>query len=173
MGCFSPDGTLVDKEAYPTRFSYDSGPLTNPATAHAVFNWNVQRTTAAVKDGLSNTVAVSETIAGKQGDLRGGWWEEWAYSYTHSRTPNSPLPDAMWSTVAVPYHCCVSTPDDPCDGSSPYWSTENYAARSHHTGGVNACLLDGSTHFFADQVDFAVWRALGSIDGGEALPGMF
>ena len=46
----------------------------------------------------------------------------------------------------------------------------NYAARSHHPGGVNGCLLDGSVHFFSDQINLATWHALGSIDGGEVVP---
>ena len=102
VGCFSPDGTLVEKSAYPKRFSYDSGPTTNPATARAIFNWNISRTVADVSDGTSNTIAVSETIAGKDGDVRGGWWNEGGYTYSNDRTPNSPIPDSMWS-VAIPY----------------------------------------------------------------------
>ena len=173
VGCFSPDGTLVDKDAYPSRFNADSGPTTNPATARAIFNWNISRTVADVRDGTSNTVAVSETIAGKDGDLRGAWWQEYGYSYSNARTPNSPIPDSMWSAVAIPYQCCVSTPDAPCDGSSPNWSTENYAARSHHGGGVNACLLDGSVHFFSNQIDLATWHALGSINGNDIATGFY
>ena len=170
VGCFSPDGTLVEKSAYPKRFSYDPGPTTNPATARAIFNWNISRLVADVSDGTSNTIAVSETIAGKNGDLRGCWWEEYGYSYSNARTPNSSIPDSVWSS-AVPYGCCESTPDAPCDGSSPFWSTENYAARSRHPGGVNGCLLDGSVHFIFDQIDLAAWHALGSIDGGEPITG--
>lgn len=41
-------------------------------------------------------------------------------------------------------------------------------ARSYHTGGlVNIGLLDGSTRSFSDRVDLAVWRALGTRDGGD------
>ena len=170
VGCFSPDGTLVEKSAYPSRYAYDPGPLTNPATARAIFNWNISRMAADVSDGLSNTIAVSETIAGKGEDARGGWWGEWACSYSNARTPNSPVPDSMWS-VALPYGLCVSSPDAPCDGSSPEWSGENYAARSRHPGGVNACLLDGSVQFSSNQIDFATWHALGSIDGNEVIQG--
>jgi prepilin-type N-terminal cleavage/methylation domain-containing protein/prepilin-type processing-associated H-X9-DG protein len=172
-GCFSPDGWLVDKDASPTRFAYDS-PSNNPATTKALFNWNISHTVSEVIDGASNTIAVSEVLAGDRSpgnmDVRGCWWNEWGYSYTNCRTPNSPLPDAIWSVVAdAPYNFCVSTPDNPCDGSATTWSAENYAARSRHAGGVNACLVDGSVQFFPDQIDLAVWHALGSIDGGEPM----
>ena len=38
---------------------------------------------------------------------------------------------------------------------------------SHHPGGVNLLLCDGSTRFVAETVDIAAWRAAGSRDGGE------
>ncbi|HUR53020.1 MAG TPA: DUF1559 domain-containing protein [Gemmataceae bacterium] len=44
------------------------------------------------------------------------------------------------------------------------------AASSYHSGGVNACLADGSVRFFAESVDFAAWQAAGSRAGGETLP---
>ena len=43
-------------------------------------------------------------------------------------------------------------------------------ARSYHTGGiVNAGLLDGSIRSIADRVDLQIWRALGTIHGGEVI----
>jgi prepilin-type N-terminal cleavage/methylation domain-containing protein/prepilin-type processing-associated H-X9-DG protein len=45
------------------------------------------------------------------------------------------------------------------------------AASSYHTGGVNVAFADGSVHFISDSVDFAVWQALGSMAGGEVVPG--
>jgi prepilin-type N-terminal cleavage/methylation domain-containing protein len=44
-------------------------------------------------------------------------------------------------------------------------------ARSHHPGGVNALLGDGSVRFVKDQVDGGVWRALGTIASGEVIGG--
>ncbi|MHB0957039.1 MAG: DUF1559 domain-containing protein [Pirellulaceae bacterium] len=43
------------------------------------------------------------------------------------------------------------------------------AFRSYHPSGVHGALADGSTHFFQDAVDLAVWRALGSMQGGEII----
>jgi hypothetical protein len=40
-------------------------------------------------------------------------------------------------------------------------------ARSYHTGGVLTCYVDGSVHFVSENIDLAIWRALGSRDGGE------
>lgn len=42
-------------------------------------------------------------------------------------------------------------------------------ARSYHPGGVNALLADGSVRFMSNAISPAVWRALGTISGGEVL----
>jgi len=47
-----------------------------------------------------------------------------------------------------------------------------YSARSHHPGGVNALLGDGSVRFVAGTVQRETWRALGTTAGGEQ-PGEF
>jgi prepilin-type N-terminal cleavage/methylation domain-containing protein/prepilin-type processing-associated H-X9-DG protein len=43
-------------------------------------------------------------------------------------------------------------------------------ARSFHTGGGNALLMDGSVRFVANSISQAVWRALGTRAGGEVIP---
>jgi prepilin-type N-terminal cleavage/methylation domain-containing protein len=48
---------------------------------------------AEISDGTTNTLAISETIQGKGGDLRGfAWWGGGCHFET-KLTPNSPLPD--------------------------------------------------------------------------------
>ncbi len=44
------------------------------------------------------------------------------------------------------------------------------AARSWHTGGVNALFVDGSIHFISDSISLPTWLALGTRAGGE-VPG--
>lgn len=49
-----------------------------------------------------------------------------------------------------------------------------YAAitsRSYHPGGVNVGLLDGSTHAVNNEIQLSVWRAIGTINGGEVVNG--
>jgi prepilin-type N-terminal cleavage/methylation domain-containing protein len=45
----------------------------------------------------------------------------------------------------------------------------HYAARSFHVGGAHICLGDGSVRFVNDNVDTALWRALGSKEGNEVI----
>jgi hypothetical protein len=40
-------------------------------------------------------------------------------------------------------------------------------AQSSHPGGVVLGMCDASVRFVADGVDLAVWRGVGSRDGGE------
>ncbi|MDB5349008.1 MAG: putative major pilin subunit [Planctomycetota bacterium] len=42
-------------------------------------------------------------------------------------------------------------------------------SRSHHPGGVNVLLCDGSVKFIKDSISGPSWRALGSIAGGEIV----
>ena len=58
------------------------------------------------------------------------------------------------------------------EGSSDYEPT--YAAvtvRSFHPMGANISLLDGSTVTITSTIDRDVWCALGTISGGEVIPG--
>jgi prepilin-type processing-associated H-X9-DG protein len=55
-----------------------------------------------------------------------------------------------------------------CGHSS--FSRMHVSASSYHSGGVNACMADGSVRFFSDNTDFAVWRMYGTRAGGEVIP---
>jgi hypothetical protein len=42
-------------------------------------------------------------------------------------------------------------------------------ASSNHAGGVHSLLADGSVHFVNESIDTAVWQALGTRNGAEAV----
>lgn len=71
--------------------------------------------------------------------------------YTHTLTPNARFRDCL-------------------DGS--FGSRGHMAARSYHPGGVQCVYTDGSTKFVPDTVDGLVWRAVGTMAGGEVVPGL-
>jgi prepilin-type N-terminal cleavage/methylation domain-containing protein/prepilin-type processing-associated H-X9-DG protein len=160
VACFSPSRGMTDWAVG------DSCTTTKPREK-ALFNVNVFRKMDEVGDGLSNTVALSETISGN--DIRGLWWHYWGMQYTHNNTPNTTIPDEVLS-VLVNTHC-VSTPEAPCNGNATCWSNVDFAARSAHSGGVNVALADGSVKFCTDEVTLAVWQASASIDGNEPMQG--
>ena len=47
------------------------------------------------------------------------------------------------------------------------WYGVAMSANSHHKGGVHVLLGDGSVRFVGYSIDVSVWRALGTISGGE------
>jgi prepilin-type processing-associated H-X9-DG protein len=58
------------------------------------------------------------------------------------------------------------TSEDEDDGGPTYSAI---TARSYHPGGVNTLFGDGSVRFVKNTLEFRVWRALGTIAGGEVV----
>ncbi len=50
-----------------------------------------------------------------------------------------------------------------------YWP-DVMGFRSRHPGGAQFCLADGSIHFVAESIDYDLYRALATRDGGELAP---
>jgi prepilin-type N-terminal cleavage/methylation domain-containing protein/prepilin-type processing-associated H-X9-DG protein len=133
-----------------------------------------------IADGTSNTVAFSESTLGAGGTAPAGatditlyYKQVTALSQASCDGSTALVTDrgALWADGA--YNCGlynnVLPPNSPrmdcVQHSNPAWK----AARSRHTGGVNALLADGSVRFVSDGIDPATWSALGSRAGGEVL----
>ena len=54
-------------------------------------------------------------------------------------------------------------------GSQDYDSPTGVTATSRHHGGVNLMTGDGSVRFVKTSINAAVWTALGTVAGGEAI----
>jgi len=122
-------------------------------------------TWAHVRDGLSNTLLLSEVVQGRGMDMRGySWWGD-ASGFETYQSPNSSLPDRLYTS-----DFCDSgnSNNPPCDVSS-YEFPIMFAARSRHPGGVHACFCDGSCRFINDDIDINVWRGLSTTQGGESI----
>ena len=59
-------------------------------------------------------------------------------------------------------------PNSPA-GLDPQWGQLWAAARSYHSGGVNAAFGDGSVRFVRDSISAPVWKAMGTKAGGEVV----
>jgi prepilin-type processing-associated H-X9-DG protein len=129
-----------------------------------------------VTDGLSNTIAISETVQGERSpsasgagniDLRGLiWWGEGG-QFTTYRSPNTRTADNVQFTNATYLGGgTMHNPRHPITATLTDYVTIA-AARSFHSGGVNAALGDGSVRFFSDTVNIDTWRAFASTYGGE------
>ncbi|HLJ94544.1 MAG TPA: DUF1559 domain-containing protein [Gemmataceae bacterium] len=118
-----------------------------------------------ITDGTSNTLMGSEAIQGRGDDLRGFTWWGGAAGFTTYLLPNSTLPD-----VITGGNCMQSiNPTMPCTTTSTPSYPRLMGARSWHPGGVNGAMCDGSVRFIPNNISFAVWQALGTSKGGEAI----
>jgi prepilin-type N-terminal cleavage/methylation domain-containing protein/prepilin-type processing-associated H-X9-DG protein len=142
-----------------------------------------------ILDGLSNTAMFSE-------HLRIGGLTKRANMYlipntttldtTHNTCqgldPNMdpPICSGVSRCWALGETCCslynhVSAPNGWTCGGIPFpGSMVNMAmdvpASSAHPNGVNILLCDGSARFVSNDIDLAIWRALGTRNGGDGPP---
>ena len=121
-------------------------------------------TMASISDGTSNTLMMSETLMAKspddndwRGDIQN---DDGVFKFMTILTPNSSAPDVVnWAIPDGDPYTPVTTA-----------GSEYSAARSRHTGGVNAAMCDGSIRFFTNSVPSTVWQYLGTMNGGEVVP---
>ena len=121
--------------------------------------------TAEPTDGASHTILLSEVRIGlAETDRRGVW------------ALASPGASSMWGHgvgKACGPNACAANSDDirgcsdvvaavgeerlarECMGCEPGADSRQATARSRHSGGVNVCLADGSTHFISNSIEKA------------------
>jgi len=115
------------------------------ATGLAFGTWDASTTgdTIAVPE-CDNFATTAYTYRGKQ-YYRGNVL---ATFYSHTLTPNSRRRDCIRATG---------------------FDRGHLATRSFHTGGSQYLLGDGGVKFASDSIDDRVWRAVGSLSGGEVV----
>ena len=139
----------------------------NPATTGLLhqkppFTVNTTQGISSFTDGTSNSLLISELIQSRStNDMRSEWWNDTDCNFMTYTTPNSSVPDQL------PAYC-VSARDEPCVAAGG-WNDEWMASRSRHPGGVQSLFGDGSVKFMKNTINLSIWRAVGSIQGGEVL----
>jgi type II secretory pathway pseudopilin PulG len=147
---------------------------------------------AVITDGLSNTVAFSERLVGDHDPSRYTPARDVAWSSVlQNGQPPTILPDAVSTICAsgvrsasghtsfcstgwlfgyfgtTSYNHVLRPNSEIPDCTSPYVGFGAYSARSFHRSGVSVLYADGASDFVSEEVDVAVWRAIGSINGHE------
>lgn len=138
------------------------------ATMYGMFYIFSDTDMAAVADGTSNTLMLSETLIRPDGS--NGWGEPGAYwnggawggyGFTTFEGPNTPLPDQLYSCKDQNYLLapCTTVGRDPA---------YNFA-RSAHPGGVMVLLADGSVQFASNNINLLTWQALSTRNRHEVV----
>jgi prepilin-type N-terminal cleavage/methylation domain-containing protein len=163
-----------------------SGPNSTMPAPDGVFVPSMSLSIAEVTDGTSNTAAFSEhpfadfsqTSSNKFDTFRPG---------TYPTTQDEACMDCMMidqsdlskqgvSNVGAPwlqsYHSTtqyfhVTVPNGPSCMYPP--GRISTSAASYHTGGVQVTLCDGSVRFVSENINLALWRAIGSRNKGEVV----
>jgi prepilin-type processing-associated H-X9-DG protein len=143
-----------------------------------------------IADGTSNSLLFSEGRIPSTPDWAGPigsaiYGNMGGSLFSAYKTPNTPDPDELRGAcphqggdTEYPIAWCVR-PGTP-KGADPLSNAPTHpgygggdgtnvfaSARSLHSGGVNASMVDGSGRFVTDDVDFAVWRGAGTIANSE------
>ncbi|MCL4190326.1 MAG: DUF1559 domain-containing protein [Thermoguttaceae bacterium] len=159
-------------------------------TADGLFGQATGFGPANVRDGLSHTAAFSERILGDDdrqhvdldSDLFGLdnlWTEEtlrnWCDQLTIGEAATCSIQDSNGGMTWLEgnmnwtrYNHMLPPGKPSCKGRIT-WDGVVMTANSRHAGGVNLLLADGSARFVSETIDGEVWKALGTMSGGEAV----
>jgi len=105
---------------------------------------------ANITDGTSNTFAVGEAV---------GAWSWWTWWY------NSNASVAV-CTLPLNYRRGIDKLDDP--NIANQWN-RNFGFYSLHPAGGNFAMCDGSVRFIPDNIDTVSYRALATVEAGDAI----
>lgn len=128
-------------------YDYGNGADTAAKTRGVITRYGYSASIAEILDGTSNTFVAGEVIPGYC------VWEDWGHQ--------------NFATTAFPIN----------------WRNKDFASgvlgsgdpnncitfRSFHAGGANFVFGDGGVRFLTDSMDYTLYRALASRNGGEAV----
>jgi prepilin-type processing-associated H-X9-DG protein len=159
---------------------YDQNEMTIPGSSPArtikcTAPWKCQkaRQLSSLADGTSNTLLFAEVTPPHMeeytkdctvGDIRcgiGGGFTAWL-------SPNSKGGDVIFQATNRYATDLIGAPGKRGSATEGNPVNQIIAARSYHTGGINAGLADGSVQFVSDTINIDHWRAAATADGGES-----
>jgi prepilin-type N-terminal cleavage/methylation domain-containing protein/prepilin-type processing-associated H-X9-DG protein len=168
-----------------------------PFETEGIYGINSRTQPGHVTDGLSKTVAFSESILGagpKAERSRGSITADTGYGFTFTAPLTEPacsrpfyynftdLRGFSWANGeyrTTLYNHARGPNSDAMDCLAALMSTPDLArmyagygwraARSRHRGGVNVGMADGAVRFVADEIESDAWRAASTRAGGEAF----
>ena len=192
-----PDGALLH---YPLNYAFNMGTwqvydATTGMAGNGAFGANTRIGPEGIRDGLSNTLAVSEVKAYQaykrdlgppspvtvptSASVVGAFAGDFKSDSGHTEWVDGRANQTGFTTVFTPNtlvpHTSTGTAYDIDYTSNREGKTTNqttYAAitsRSHHSAAVNSLLMDGSVRSINDSITLAIWQAIGTRAGGEVF----
>jgi prepilin-type N-terminal cleavage/methylation domain-containing protein/prepilin-type processing-associated H-X9-DG protein len=149
--CAGPPFASAPRDPRQECYNGEATPVTTTTLAQA-------RTGLQALDSVSAPYYACDGVSAETGPRGGGRAQMWALGTLHNGAgfntvlpPNSPC----WMVNATVFptwykHMSLVAP-----------------STSWHSGGVNACLADGSARYFSDEIDPDLWSALSTRAGGE------
>ncbi|MDR3109606.1 MAG: DUF1559 domain-containing protein [Planctomycetaceae bacterium] len=160
---------------------------------NGLFHYGSNYSIAAVTDGTSNTIAMSESCNGDGQTRPAMTLDEVRDNKIYKSTIATNLdlsatyadPQALAAANTGSYtqgsnrctswvfgapYCSVFSAFLPPNSTIPSCNWMNYgyyAASSNHSGGVNILRVDGSTTFVSETINYKTWKAMATISGGE------
>ncbi len=148
-----------------------SGTGPNDPLKKAVFGMNRGAKIRDITDGTSGTMMVAEYLTGASAtEARGVLWSDQSpgTQLFVAQTPNTSVADICYDITPTSWCTNAPTLNLPATADSNV-ANETAASRSRHVGGVQVLLSDGAVRFISNNINLGIWRALGTIQGGEIL----
>lgn len=139
--------------------------------AGAPFRFNEAVPMAKNTDGTSNTLCMSELQINKLDSYQGNYGTVMYSNGAGFTTYLGPNTTYSVDFGRAPWDENQFRPPMPCHGYYR-WFSACFPARSDHSGGVNASMLDGSVRFVSNTIDLETWRAMSTSYGGESKTGL-
>ncbi len=176
--CYVPHGSNNPVEGVFGRISY-AGNFGIGAMEHwkhqaGVFGLNSTTSMGDISDGTAHTLLTAELIVGGPCSIRGVHSYDEGPVFMADYTPNDRTPDdTRWcdKTDGVSSDApCKPSDDNTNNGTlGSFFNMVRHTSRSHHPGGVNAGLCDGSVRFVSEDIDLVTWQAMSTPAGGEVV----
>jgi prepilin-type N-terminal cleavage/methylation domain-containing protein len=192
--CLSDLGERVHPQFGPTNYAFCTGTGAGggtPLNTDGPFFVNSRTRIEDIRDGSSNTVAISESSLGVSASTIRDPLRAYRFTFASPLSPAACNAALTWN-YADPrgfswangeyrnslynHHVTPNSPEADCIGvrlgggpDTIYTPFGWRAARSLHSRGVNITRADSSTSFITNTVDLEVWRAVSTRNGGEAV----
>ena len=163
------DGAFAPNQAYSPRDFTDGMSNTLAAAETKAYQPNLWDTNNPSTLGVAPPTNPAALAAYYGGTFDSNGHTEWIEGDVHESgftTTFGPNTNVPYTNGGITYDIDLTSMRDGESTTVPTYAA--ITARSYHIGSVNVLMMDGSIRSVSDNIDLALWRALGTRAGGEA-----